>query len=288
MAGDRDPRFGAAAQAMGIERLERGRLDDDHVQRTALHGRLLQAERREQLGSPATSAEHDALGADLATIDAQPDQLVVVEQRFDPLAGQQAVTSQLGQPGDQAGHVQHQLAEPIDLALEPWMLQRRRQLIALDLADPRAHCLAGEEAGEVAGQGAWRPQIVCIGQQAHAAKVQLALAFERFAPAPRHIGDRLGGTGERTAQRVLGAAMDDALGLHALPAAQCSLVDQQGGKTQSAQARVQPKAGDAAANDQDVGAEGFGHVQTSLGKRSRSITAVRRQLSGLRCGRTTG
>ena len=96
MAGDRDPRFGAAAQAMGIERFERGRLDDDHVQRTALHGRLLQAERREQLGSPAASAEHDALGADLATIDAQPDQLVVVEQRFGPLAGQQAVASQLG------------------------------------------------------------------------------------------------------------------------------------------------------------------------------------------------
>ena len=40
------------------------------MQRTALHGRLLQAERREQLGSPATGAEHDALGADPATIDA--------------------------------------------------------------------------------------------------------------------------------------------------------------------------------------------------------------------------
>ena len=53
--------------------------------------------------------------------------------------------------------------------------------------------------------------------------------------------------------------MDNALGLHALPAAQRCLFHQQRGIAQAAQTRIEPETGDAAANDQDIGAEGFGH-----------------------------
>ncbi len=195
MAGHGDSRFGAAAQAVGVERLERRRLDDDHVQRAALHGRLLQAERSEQLGRSAAGAENDALSADLAAVNAQTNQLVAIEQRFDLLAGEQAVAGQLGQAGDQTGHIEHQFAEAVDLAFEFRVLQSGWQFVALDLTNPRAHCLAGEEAGEVAGQRAGRPEVMRIGQQAHAAEIQLALAFKSLAPAPWHVGDGFGCAG---------------------------------------------------------------------------------------------
>src|SRR3546814_10533316 len=58
--------------------------------------------------------------------------------------------------------------------------------LALDLIDPPAHGLAGEEAGQVAGQSAGRPQVVSFGQQAHAGQIQFTLAAQGFAPAARH------------------------------------------------------------------------------------------------------
>ncbi len=164
MAGHGNPRLGTAAQAMGVERLQCRRLDHDHVQRAALHGWLLKAQRGEQFRGAAARTEDDPLGANVPLIDAQADQFISLAQRLDSLTGQQAVAREFRQPGDQARHVQHQFAETIDLALEPRMLQRRRQLTALDLADSRAHGLAGEEAGEVAGQGTGRPEIVGVGQ----------------------------------------------------------------------------------------------------------------------------
>jgi len=144
MAGHSDPRLAAAAQAMRVERLERRRLEHDHVQRSALHGRLLQADGGEQFGGAAAGAEDDALCADGAAVDAQADQLAALLQRLDPLTGQQAVAGQFRQADDQARHVKHQLAEAVHLALELRMLQRRRQRVALHLTDPRAHRLAGE------------------------------------------------------------------------------------------------------------------------------------------------
>ena len=57
------------------------------------------------------------------------------------------------------------------------MLQRRRQLLALDLIDAAAHGLAGEEAGEVAGQGAGRPQVMRVGKNAYAGQIQLCLLY---------------------------------------------------------------------------------------------------------------
>jgi len=200
------------------------------------------------------------LGANGAAVDVQADQLAALVQRDDLAGGQQAAFGQLGQARDQAGHVQHQLGQAVDLALEFGMLQRRRQRLALDLVDPAAHRLAGEEAGQVAGQGAGRPQVVGLGEQTHTGQVQLALAIQRLAPAPGHVGDGLGGTGQGAMQGVLGAAVDDPLRLDALPAAERIALDQQGGEAFPAQAGVQPEAGDAAADDQDIGAEGVGHA----------------------------
>ena len=201
--------------------------------------------------------------ANLATIDAQADQFTGFAQRLDLLAGQQAVTGQLGQACDQAGHVQHQLVEPIDLALELRIAQRWRQLIALDRIDPRAHGLAGEEAGQIAGQGARRPQVMRIGKQTHTAQIQLAIAGQRFAPAPWHIADGLGRAGQRAMQSVLGAAMNDPLRLHALPAAQARRLHQERGEALATQTGIEPEAGDTAADDQDIGAESLGHERAS-------------------------
>lgn len=154
MAGDGDARLRPAAQAVGVQGLEAGALGHDHVQRPALHGRLAQAQGFKQRGIAGTGAEHHALGADLAAVDAQAKQLAIVVQRFDGLSGQQAVAGQLRELVQQARHIDDQFGQAIDLALEGAVLQGRRQLIALDLIDTAAHRLAGKKAGEIAGQGA--------------------------------------------------------------------------------------------------------------------------------------
>ena len=245
---------------MGIQRFERRPLGQHHVQRTQLLPGLLDTECRQQLGIAGAGAEHHALGADLAPVDPQAGELRAITQRLDVPGGQQSVTRQLGQPGDQAGHIQHQFGQAIDLALELAVLQRRRQLLALDLVDAAAHGLAGEETGEVAGQGAGRPQVMGFGEQAHAGEVQLAAAAEGFTPAPGHIGNGFRCTGQGAVQRVFGTAVDDALGLHALFAAKAAALDQQGAVAQAPQARVQPQAGDTAADDQDISAQGLRHA----------------------------
>ncbi|MNT33383.1 hypothetical protein D3C72_1693080 [compost metagenome] len=139
---------------MGIQGFEAGALGHDHVQRATLHGRLAQAEGFKQGGIAGPGAEHDALGTDLAAIDAQPGQFASFLQGFDLLASQQAVTGQFGELVQQAWHVNDQFGQAIDLALEGAVLQGRWQLIALDLIDAATHRLAGKETGEIAGQGA--------------------------------------------------------------------------------------------------------------------------------------
>ncbi len=206
------------------------------------------------------------MGVDFATVDLQADQHTGFQQRLDGLPGEQAVTGQIGQALDQARHVNHQFGEAIDLALEALVLQGRRQLIALDLIDPATHGFAGEETGEVAGEGAGRPQVMRFGQQAHAGQVQLAVAGQRFTPAARHVGDGFRGAGQRTVQRIFGAAVNDALGLHALPAAETGAFHQHGRKTLTAQTRVQPEAGDTSADNQNVGGNNGWHATTSVFK----------------------
>lgn len=50
-----------------------------------------------------------------------------------------------------------------------------------------------------------------VGENAYAGQIQLAVSGQRLAPAARHVGYGLGGTGQRAMQGVFGAAMDDAL-----------------------------------------------------------------------------
>ena len=102
-----------------------------------------------------------------------------------------------------------------------------------------------------------------VGKNAHAGKIQLAITRQRLAPAPWHVGNGLGSAGQRTMQGVLGAAMDDALRLQALPAAQAAALQQYGGEALLTQARIEPETGDTAADDQDIGAESLGHERAS-------------------------
>lgn len=104
-----------------------------------------------QGGIAGTGAEDDALGTDLAAIDAQPGQFASFLQGFDLLASQQAVTGQFGELVQQAWHINDQFGQAIDLALERAVLQGRWQLLAFDLIDTATHRLAGKEAGQVAG-----------------------------------------------------------------------------------------------------------------------------------------
>ncbi|MCY1173489.1 hypothetical protein D9M73_136510 [compost metagenome] len=67
-------------------------------------------------------------------------------------------------------------------------------------------------------------------------------------------------------QCVLGAAMDDALGLHTLPAAEAGAFHQHGRKTLATQARIQPEAGDTSADNQHVGGNNGWHSATSVFK----------------------
>jgi hypothetical protein len=73
--GDGDARLGAAAQAVRVQRFEAGALGDDHMQRAFLHGRLAQAQGRQQLGGAAAGTQHDALGADIPAVDFQADRM---------------------------------------------------------------------------------------------------------------------------------------------------------------------------------------------------------------------
>ncbi len=54
MSGDRDARLGPTAEAVRVQRLEVGAFGQNHVQRSALHGRLVQAEGLKQLGGATT------------------------------------------------------------------------------------------------------------------------------------------------------------------------------------------------------------------------------------------
>jgi len=115
---------------MGVQRFEARAFDDDHVQGAALHGRLTQAQRREQVGGAGTGAEDDALGAISRSSTFKPTSSPF-STRFDVLTGQQAVASQIGQALDQAWHIDHQFRQAIDLALEALVLQGWWKLLAL-------------------------------------------------------------------------------------------------------------------------------------------------------------
>jgi hypothetical protein len=105
-----------------------------------------------------------------------------------------------------------------------------------------------------------------LGQQAHAGQIQFATAGQRFTPAAWHVGDGFRGASQRAVQRVLGAAVDDALGLHTLPAAEAGAFHQHGRKTLAAQTRIQPEAGDTSADNQNVGGNNGWHAATSVFK----------------------
>ncbi|MNP06392.1 hypothetical protein D3C76_983720 [compost metagenome] len=74
MGGDGDARLRSAAQAVGVQRLQGRRLDQHHVQRPALHGRLLKAEAVQQRLVAGAGHQDDTLGANLAAVDAQAEQ----------------------------------------------------------------------------------------------------------------------------------------------------------------------------------------------------------------------
>ncbi len=154
-------------------------------------------------------------------------------------------------------------------------------MLALDLIDPPAYRLAGEEAGEVAGQSAGGPEVVGLGQQAHAGQVQLAIARQGFAPAPWHVGNGLGGASEGAVQGVFGAAVDDPLGFHALSAAEAGAFHQHGGKTQALQASVEPETGDACADNQHIGGNSGWHAATSVSKTKPQVSSLRPQAASL-------
>ncbi|MNI69454.1 hypothetical protein D3C73_1252000 [compost metagenome] len=123
MSGDGDARLRPATQAMGVQGFEARALDQNHVQRSNLHGRLAQAEGREQFGIAGTGTEDDALRTDFPLVDPQADQFAVFQQGFDLLPGQQSVAGQFGQACDQARYIDDQFGQAIDLALEALVLQ---------------------------------------------------------------------------------------------------------------------------------------------------------------------
>ncbi|MNF61632.1 hypothetical protein D3C84_432840 [compost metagenome] len=139
-------------------------------------------------------------------------------------------------------------------------------MFALYLIDPAAHGLAGEEAGEVAGQRTGRPEVVGLGEQAHSGQVQFAVAGQGVTPAPWHVGNGFRGTGQCAVQGVLGATVDDPLGLDALPAAEAGTFHQHGRITLATQACIQPEAGNTSADNQHVGGNNGWHAQTSVFK----------------------
>ncbi|MNN16843.1 hypothetical protein D3C81_1299950 [compost metagenome] len=233
------------------------------MQRATLHGRLAQTEGFKQGGIAGPGAEHDALGTDLAAIDAQPGQFASFLQGFDLLASQQAVTGQFGELVQQAWHVNDQFGQAIDLALERAVLQGRWQLLAFDLIDTATHRLAGEEAGQVAGDCAGGPQVMGVGQQAHAGKVQFAVACQRLAPASRHVGNGFGGAGQCAMQGILGAAMNDSLRFEGLLATEAGAFHHDRRVTQAAQTGIEPEACDPCADDQYVGGNNGWHACTS-------------------------
>ena len=116
---------------MGVQRFEVGAFGQHHVQRAGLHGRLLQPHGMQQVGGAGAGAEYDALRTDVTAVHAQADQFFTFAQRFDVLTSQQAVTCQFGQVGQQAGHVDDQFSQAVDLAFERAVLQGGWQLLAL-------------------------------------------------------------------------------------------------------------------------------------------------------------
>ena len=96
------------------------------------------------------------------------------------------------------------------------------------------------------------------GVETHRAQIQLAPTFEAGAPAPRHRPHRPGRFRKPPAQGVFGAAMDDPLGGDRLHPPQRPALRQEHRIARLARAQQAPEAGDAAAEDQQVGAQGAG------------------------------
>ena len=73
-------------------------------------------------------------------------------------------------------------------------------------------------------------------------------------------------------QGVFRPAMNDPLGLHALPAAQGGAFHQYRGKTLATQARVQPKASNPGADNQDVGGNNGWHGRPQCSRQEAQYT----------------
>ncbi len=98
-----------------------------------------------------------------------------------------------------------------------------------------------------------------LGQHTHAAQVQLTFAGQAAAPALGHAGDGFSCGIELAAQGVFDAAVNNPLGLDALATAKGAALHQQALVSRLAQPCIEPQAGNAAADDADVGVEGCAH-----------------------------
>ena len=114
------------------------------------------------------------------------------------------------------------------------------RLAAEERLDPSAHALA-------------RPEQEIRAEQLAGGKIDLAAAFDAFAPAPRHVGGGPARAADRAMQGVLQATVDDALGLDRLPAPELAVFQQNRAVARPREPVQQPQPGHAAAEDHDVG-----------------------------------
>ena len=104
-----------------------------------------------------------------------------------------------------------------------------------------------------------RPHVIPLAQHLTIAEVDLARAVETGAPACRQGRNRIGRVCDRAAECVFEPAVDNALRRKGLRGAKAIGFEQDRVVALVAQAIEQPKAGDAAAEYDDVCAMGRGH-----------------------------
>ena len=109
----------------------------------------------------------------------------------------------------QRGGIEHRFLQLVDLTAKTLAAKHAGVLLQRQRCHATAHQLAGEETRHARSETGSGPEILVIGHQAHAAKVDLAVSFQTGTPQRRHAEDRLAGIAHRAGERILGTVEFD-------------------------------------------------------------------------------
>ena len=166
VAGYRQPRYTTAAHAMGVQRAQRGVLDQHLVQRATLHARSGGAELRKQFLVAGACAENRATGAKFespvpdAGFDAENGAGIVPDEPGgSPVDCENTSAACAVQRSDDRAGIHHGFAQSIDGSDGPAVVQGRRQRCGRQTFRPSVQQVAREARADTGRQFRCAPEV---------------------------------------------------------------------------------------------------------------------------------